>query len=173
MKHASSMQYWSKKLRWFATNITPAGGWSALMSSSPSTNMRFAIAARTQTYDTPRSQRFCSHLPRGSSFANSANRSASRSIRVRSPVMARAEYHSALCPAAWLTRKTAPTIFRNVLMSLEFSAEAQTKIAALCARYPTKKPVVLAALHLAQKEFGHLSDDAMRLVGKTLDLPYA
>ena len=58
-------------------------------------------------------------------------------------------------------------------MSLEFSAEAQKKIAALCDRYPTKKPVVLAALHLAQKEHGHLSDDAMRLVARTLDLPYA
>src|SRR3954452_3001258 len=58
-------------------------------------------------------------------------------------------------------------------MSLEFSAEAQKKIAALCDRYPTKKPVVLAALHLAQKEHGHLSDDALRLVARTLDLPYA
>jgi NADH:ubiquinone oxidoreductase subunit E len=58
-------------------------------------------------------------------------------------------------------------------MSLEFSADAQKKIAALCERYPTKKPVVLAGLHLAQKEFGHLSDDALRLVAKTLDLPYA
>jgi NADH-quinone oxidoreductase subunit E len=58
-------------------------------------------------------------------------------------------------------------------MSLEFSADAQKKIAALCDRYPTKKPVVLAALHLAQKEHGHLSDDALRLVARTLDLPYA
>ena len=58
-------------------------------------------------------------------------------------------------------------------MSLEFSADAQTKIRALCERYPTKKPVVLAALHLAQKEHGHLSDDALRLVARTLDLPYA
>jgi NADH:ubiquinone oxidoreductase subunit E len=61
-------------------------------------------------------------------------------------------------------------------MSLEFSAEAQKKIAALCERYSvsgTKKPVVLAALHLAQKEHGHLSDDALRLVARTLDLPYA
>jgi NADH:ubiquinone oxidoreductase subunit E len=57
-------------------------------------------------------------------------------------------------------------------MSLEFSAESQRKIAALCERYPTKRPVVLAALHLAQKEFGHLSDDALRLVATTLDLPY-
>ena len=58
-------------------------------------------------------------------------------------------------------------------MSLEFSADAKQKIAALCERYPTKQPVVMAALHLAQKEFGHLSDDALRLVAATLDLPYA
>ena len=61
-------------------------------------------------------------------------------------------------------------------MSLEFSADAQNKITALCERYQvsgTKQPVVLAALHLAQKEFGHLSDDAMRLVARTLDVPYA
>lgn len=64
-------------------------------------------------------------------------------------------------------------MFRNISMSLEFSADAQTKIRALCERYPTKQPVVLAALHLAQKELGHLSDDALRLVARTLDLPYA
>jgi NADH:ubiquinone oxidoreductase subunit E len=58
-------------------------------------------------------------------------------------------------------------------MSLEFSADAQQKIAALCERYPTKQPVVMAALHLAQKEHGNLSDDALRLVARTLDLPYA
>jgi len=58
-------------------------------------------------------------------------------------------------------------------MSLEFSADARNKIAVLCERYPSKKPVVMAALHLAQKEFGHLSDDALRLVATTLDLPYA
>jgi NADH-quinone oxidoreductase E subunit len=58
-------------------------------------------------------------------------------------------------------------------MSLEFSADAKQKIAALCERYPTKQPVVLAALHLAQKEHGHLSDDALKLVASTLGLPYA
>jgi NADH:ubiquinone oxidoreductase subunit E len=61
----------------------------------------------------------------------------------------------------------------NIPMSLEFSAEARQKIAALCERYPTKQPVVMAALHLAQKEHGHLSDDSLRLVARTLDLPYA
>ncbi len=58
-------------------------------------------------------------------------------------------------------------------MSLEFSADARKKIDALCERYPTKQPVVMAALHLAQKEHGHLSDDALKLVARTLDLPYA
>jgi NADH-quinone oxidoreductase E subunit len=61
-------------------------------------------------------------------------------------------------------------------MSLEFSADAQKKIAALCERYAvsgSKQPVVMAALHLAQKEHGHLSDDALRLVATTLGLPYA
>lgn len=58
-------------------------------------------------------------------------------------------------------------------MSLEFSADAQNKIAAACEKYPTKRPVVMAALHLAQKEHGHLSDDVLQLVARTLDLPYA
>ena len=58
-------------------------------------------------------------------------------------------------------------------MSLDFSAESKKKIAALCERYPTKRPVVLAALPLAQKEFGHWSDEALQLVGRELDLPYA
>jgi NADH:ubiquinone oxidoreductase subunit E len=64
----------------------------------------------------------------------------------------------------------------NIPMSLEFSADSQKKIAAACERYQvsgSKKPVVLQALHLAQKEFGHLSDDALKLVARTLDLPYA
>lgn len=57
-------------------------------------------------------------------------------------------------------------------MSLEFSAEAKQKIDHLATRYPSKQPVVMAALYLAQKEFGSLSEEAMRLVATTLDLPY-
>jgi NADH:ubiquinone oxidoreductase subunit E len=57
-------------------------------------------------------------------------------------------------------------------MSLQFSKESKTKIDALCERYPTKQPVVLAALHLAQREFGDLRDEVLRLVADTLDLPY-
>ena len=58
-------------------------------------------------------------------------------------------------------------------MSLEFSSDSRQKIAKLCERYPTKRPVVMAALHLAQKQFGHLSDEALQLVARELDLPYA
>lgn len=58
-------------------------------------------------------------------------------------------------------------------MSLEFSAAATQKLDALAERYPSKQPVILAALHLAQKEFGCLSDEALQLVAKTLELPYA
>ncbi len=57
-------------------------------------------------------------------------------------------------------------------MSLAFSAEAKQKLAALCARYPSKQPVVMPALHLALKEFGALSDDVLRVVAEELDLPY-
>lgn len=58
-------------------------------------------------------------------------------------------------------------------MSLQFSRDSKAKLASLVARYPTSQPVVIAALHLAQKEFGHLSEDAMRLVAAELSLPYA
>jgi len=58
-------------------------------------------------------------------------------------------------------------------MSLQFSRESKAKLASLVARYPTSQPVVIAALHLAQKEFGHLSEDAMRTVAAELSLPYA
>lgn len=57
-------------------------------------------------------------------------------------------------------------------MSLSFSPEAKQKIEALGRRYPTRQPVVLAALHLAQKEHGHLAEPVLRLVAETLDLPY-
>ena len=58
-------------------------------------------------------------------------------------------------------------------MTPEFSPQAKQKIDALRARYPSAQPVLLAALHLAQKEHGDLRDEVLRLVAATLDLPYA
>ncbi|HUS63130.1 MAG TPA: NAD(P)H-dependent oxidoreductase subunit E [Kofleriaceae bacterium] len=58
-------------------------------------------------------------------------------------------------------------------MSLEFSPQAVQKLNALRTRYPSAQPVLLAALHLAQKEHGDLRDDVLRMVAAALDLPYA
>jgi NADH:ubiquinone oxidoreductase subunit E len=58
-------------------------------------------------------------------------------------------------------------------LALEFSPESRSKLEALYPRYPSKQPVVLAALHLAQKEFGDLRDDVLQLVARHLELPYA
>lgn len=57
-------------------------------------------------------------------------------------------------------------------MSLEFSAEARQTIEALSQRYPSKQPVVMAALHLARKEWGELGEPQLRAVAAILDLPY-
>jgi NADH:ubiquinone oxidoreductase subunit E len=58
-------------------------------------------------------------------------------------------------------------------MSLSFSPEAKQRLDALGRRYPSAQPLVLAALHLAQKEHGALTEPVMRMVADTLSLPYA
>src|SRR5438105_10880460 len=56
---------------------------------------------------------------------------------------------------------------------MQTSPEIKHKSPAQYERYPSKKPVVFYAFHLAQRDHGHLSDDALKLVAATLDLPYA
>lgn len=58
-------------------------------------------------------------------------------------------------------------------MALAFSTEALRKIDDIKRQYPTTQAACLPALHLAQDEFGHLSDDAIELVATTLGLPRA
>lgn len=58
-------------------------------------------------------------------------------------------------------------------MALEFSASAKQQIERLRSRYPTRQAALLPVLHLAQDEFGHLSDEAIELVSATLSLPPA
>jgi NADH-quinone oxidoreductase E subunit len=58
-------------------------------------------------------------------------------------------------------------------MALAFSAEAQKKIAEIRSRYPNAQAACLPVLHVAQDEFGHISDDAIDLVAATLALPAA
>ena len=55
-------------------------------------------------------------------------------------------------------------------MPLEFSAQSKQQVARLLSRYPTKQAALLPVLHLAQEEFGHLPDEAIELVSRTLDV---
>src|SRR5262245_54876537 len=54
-----------------------------------------------------------------------------------------------------------------------FSAEATQKIERIRSRYPTAQAACMPVLHLAQEEFGHISDAAIELVAQTLGLPAA
>ena len=58
-------------------------------------------------------------------------------------------------------------------MALSFSAEAKQKIDALKGRYPDRQAACLPVLHLAQDEFGWISDEAVDAVAEILDLPPA
>ena len=46
-------------------------------------------------------------------------------------------------------------------MSVAFSDAARAEFERLLTRYPDRKAVILPALHLAQREFGYVSDEAI------------
>lgn len=46
-------------------------------------------------------------------------------------------------------------------MSVAFSDTGRAEVERLLTRYPDRKAVILPALHLAQKEFGYVSDEAI------------
>ncbi len=58
-------------------------------------------------------------------------------------------------------------------MSVQFSDEAARQIEEIAGRYPERQAALLPALHIAQKEFGHLHDDALMAVADQLGVPYA
>ncbi len=58
-------------------------------------------------------------------------------------------------------------------MSAQFSTKSKKKIEAMCERYPERQSALLGTLHLAQGEFGCLSDDALGAVADILELPLA
>jgi len=53
----------------------------------------------------------------------------------------------------------------------ELSPEAVKEILAIAAKYPDKLAATLPALHIAQREFGFVSLDAMKAVAKALSIP--
>jgi NADH-quinone oxidoreductase E subunit len=58
-------------------------------------------------------------------------------------------------------------------MALEFSPQAEQKIADICRHYPNTQAACLPVLHLAQDEFGYISPEVMDLVAGRLKLPTA
>lgn len=56
-------------------------------------------------------------------------------------------------------------------MAPQFTSEAAAEIETLAGRYPKRQAALLPVLHLAQREFGHLSIEVQALVAKTLDAP--
>lgn len=58
-------------------------------------------------------------------------------------------------------------------MPLALSPESQKKINEVLQHYPTAQAACLPALHIAQDEFGYLSEEAIALVARTLGLPEA
>ncbi len=56
-------------------------------------------------------------------------------------------------------------------MARVLSRETIEEIKALKKRYPTALAATMPALHLAQKQVGHLPEDAMLDVAETLDVP--
>ena len=55
-------------------------------------------------------------------------------------------------------------------MALAFSEQAAKRIAEVRTRYPNSQAACLPVLHIAQREFGYLPDEAVDLVARTLEL---
>ena len=53
-------------------------------------------------------------------------------------------------------------------MPLEFSVQSKQRVEAALGRYPQKQAALLPVLHIAQEEFGHLPDEAIELVARTV-----
>ena len=53
-------------------------------------------------------------------------------------------------------------------MSVAFGDAARRELEAVLARYPNKEAAILPALHLAQREFGHVSDEAIGYIAELL-----
>lgn len=56
-------------------------------------------------------------------------------------------------------------------MAVQLSQESQQKIADLLERYPTRRAVMLPALHLATREFPYLDDEVCQAVADLLQVP--
>ncbi len=58
-------------------------------------------------------------------------------------------------------------------MSLAFGTETMKEFERVVSRYPDRKAAILPTLHLAQKEFGYVSDEAILYVASLIGVPPA
>lgn len=58
-------------------------------------------------------------------------------------------------------------------MSVEFSSEAKGKLGRLLDQYPSPRAALLAVLHLAQEQFGYISQEAEEYLAELLRVPPA
>ena len=58
-------------------------------------------------------------------------------------------------------------------MAREFSQETLKQFDEVVSRYPEKKSAILPVLYIAQKEFGHLSQETIEYVAKLMAIPAA
>lgn len=56
-------------------------------------------------------------------------------------------------------------------MDIKFTAENKKRLDQIRKRYPTSQSALLPALWLAQEQFGWISEDVMKYIGETLDIP--
>jgi NADH-quinone oxidoreductase subunit E len=56
-------------------------------------------------------------------------------------------------------------------MAVQLSSESQQQIKALLERYPTRRAVMLPALHLATREFPYIDDEVCQAVADLLQVP--
>ena len=56
---------------------------------------------------------------------------------------------------------------------MEFSPEAQRECSEILARYPHKEGAVLPVLHLAMRQWGHISEEAIDYLSELLEVPPA
>lgn len=54
-----------------------------------------------------------------------------------------------------------------------FTDSEKKEIESHIAKYPDRRSAVMPALWIAQEKFGWLSEDALKLVSETIDIPYA
>lgn len=69
------------------------------------------------------------------------------------------------------THHALPPGLGDIKIPIEWSAAEQAEISEIAARYPSSRAALLPVLWKAQRKFGWLSLDVIRLVGKTLSLP--